>query len=731
MLIYACSYTYIHEISVKFWKLPSDFTKKETDMKSINDFYGELVFTKKVMEQKLSKNVYEKLVAAVDNLEPLDQSIAGEVAHAMKEWALENGTTHFTHWFQPQRGGTAQKHDSFIDYDDKGEIIERFSASQLVQSEPDASSFPSGGIRSTFEARGYTAWDPTSPAFLLEAGNTKTLVIPSVFLSWTGEVLDLKTPLLRSISALNEKVIELQKLLGNKNAKQLKVFAGIEQEYFLLSKEVAKSRPDITVTGRTLFGNKPAKGQQMEDHYFGNIQRNVLKFMEEVDHELYRRGIPVKTRHNEVAPNQFELAPLYQEANLAIDNNLQIMETLKKVAEKHNLIAVLHEKPFDGVNGSGKHFNWSIGDNTGANYFEPSKSPLKNITFLLAISAVLLGVKKFGGILRAATADAGNDHRLGANEAPPAIMSVYLGEFINDVLNSIEKTGTINEKEINEITLGVQNLPKVNKDYADRNRTSPVAFTGNKFEFRAMGASSNPAEAGTALNLLAVYGFDEIIKRITSKGGEVRQAALEVIKDIVKETKGVCFEKNGYSDEWHKEAAKRGLPNAKNTPEAMKLLTDPEVIKVFEDYKILSKRELESKIEIKLENYVKVKEIEFKYAIKMLNTLLLPAILKQIEALSIANEEVEKLGLKSSSFRKETETLIKLYDGIRNDSSKLEEFLKENEEHAGQLQKTAEKFANEGSDILRAVREKADTAEDLVADEYWPLASYQKLLNAF
>ena len=365
-------------------------------MESIHDFYGELVFGKKIMEQKLSKSIYKKLLSTIENNDPLDISIASEVAHAMKEWAIEKGATHFTHWFQPQRGGTAQKHDSFIDYGEKDEIIERFSASQLIQSEPDASSFPSGGMRSTFEARGYTAWDPTSPVFILEAGKTKTLVIPSVFLSWKGEVLDQKTPFLRSMNALNIEAMKLQKLLGNRNAKQIKVFAGIEQEYFLLSKALVESRPDIKICNRTLFGTKPAKGQQMEDHYFGNIEEKVLEFMGDVDRELYRRAIPAKTRHNEVAPNQFEIAPLYQEANLAIDNNLQIMEILKKVANRHNMIAILHEKPFKGVNGSGKHFNWSIGDNTGVNYFDPSKSPLKNITFLLTISAVLLGVKNFG-----------------------------------------------------------------------------------------------------------------------------------------------------------------------------------------------------------------------------------------------------------------------------------------------------------------------------------------------
>jgi glutamine synthetase len=699
-------------------------------MQSIHDYYGELVFTKKVMEQKLSKNIYKKLVAAIDNLEALDQTIASEVAHAMKEWALENNATHFTHWFQPQRGGTAQKHDSFINYGNGDEIIERFSASQLVQSEPDASSFPSGGIRSTFEARGYTAWDPTSPVFLLESGKTKTLVIPSVFLSWTGEVLDLKTPLLRSLTALNEKVINLQKLLGNKNAKQIKVFAGIEQEYFLLSKELVKSRPDITVTGRTLFGSQPAKGQQMEDHYFGNIRENILEFMEDVDRELYRKGIPVKTRHNEVAPNQFELAPLYQEANLAIDNNLQTMEILKRVADDHNMVAIVHEKPFAGVNGSGKHFNWSIGDNTGANYFEPSKSPLKNISFLLAITAVLVGVKKFGGILRASVADAGNDHRLGANEAPPAIMSVYLGEYVSDLLNSIEKATAISQKEVNEITLGVQNLPKVNKDYSDRNRTSPVAFTGNKFEFRALGSSANPSEVGTTLNLIAAYGFDEIYKRIEAKKNDddVKKKALEVVKEMIGETKDIRFEKNGYSQSWHIEAEKRGLPNAKNTPEALKLFLDKDVIKAFLDYHVLTERELKSKIEIKLENYIKTKEIEYKYAIKVVNTLILPAVLKQINILAKTSKNLNKLNTKSEIFTKDTDTLVKLYEDIRKYSLDLERFL---DEDRGDVDTVAEKFASKGVEILANLRQKVDTAEDLVADEFWSMTSYQKLLNAF
>jgi glutamine synthetase len=699
-------------------------------MSNVQSIYGELVFTKDVMEQKLSKQVYNKLIATLEKGEALDQSIASEVAHAMKEWALENGATHFTHWFQPQRGGTAQKHDSFVAYGENDEIIERFSAGQLIQSEPDASSFPSGGMRSTFEARGYTAWDPTSPVFLLEAEGTRTLVIPSVFLSWTGEVLDLKTPFIRSTNALNEAGIKLQKLLGNRLAKRIKVFAGPEQEYFLLSKELVESRPDIKVCGRTLFGSKPAKGQQMEDHYFGNIKDKVLNFMEDLDRELYRRGIPSKTRHNEVAPNQFEIAPLYQEANLAIDNNLQIMETIKRVADKHGLVAILHEKPFAGVNGSGKHYNWSMGDNTGANYLEPSKSPLKNISFLMTIGAILLGVKKFGGVLRASIADAGNDHRLGANEAPPAIMSVYLGEYLDELLNSIEDAGKINDKKVDEITLGVQNLPKVAKDYSDRNRTSPIAFTGNKFEFRAVGSSNNCSEAGTALNMLCAYGYDEIRKRIESKkGSDVRQKALEVVKEVLKETKEVRFEGNNYSAEWHKEAEKRGLPNAKNTPEALELLTKKDVATTFAKYGILSERELKSKIEIKLETYIKIKDIEYKFAVKIVNTLLLPAILDQINDLAGAVNGVASLSIKPAGLKEDLETLVALYDEIKNRKMKLEKFLAKVDGHGEDLFKVAHSYAKEGSDLLASLREKVDIAEDLVADYYWPMPSYQKLLT--
>ncbi len=696
-------------------------------MTGVIDIYGELIFNKKVMMRKLSKEIYTKLFAAIEAGDSLDESIAADVAHAMKDWAIENGATHFTHWFQPQRGGTAQKHDAFISYGDDGEIIERFSASQLIQSEPDASSFPSGGMRSTFEARGYTAWDPTSPAFLLESANTRTLVIPSVFLSWTGHVLDLKTPLLRSQKALNDAAMKLIRLLGNRLAKRIKVFVGPEQEYFLFSKDLVESRPDISICGRTLFGAPPAKGQQMEDHYFGSIKPKVLNFMEDLDRELYRRGIPAKTRHNEVSPNQFELAPLYSESNLAIDNNLQLMDIMNFVAEDHGMVACFHEKPLAGVNGSGKHLNWSIGDNTGANYLEPSKSPLKNITFLMTVGALLLGVDKFGGILRGSVACAGNDHRLGANEAPPAIMSIYLGEYLEALFNEIEGTDKITETKLAKINLGVQNLPRIAKDYSDRNRTSPIAFTGNKFEFRAVGSSHNCSEATTIMNLIAAYGFTEINNRLSKKKGDVKANAIDVLKDILKETKRVRFEGNNYSEDWHEEAHKRGLPDTRNTPAALEQFLKDDVKEAFKKFGILSKEELESKIEIKLEAYNNIKDIESKTAVNMANTLVVPALTAHIADVAGAASAVSSAGVKSDILMEEVKTLESLYANIKAGISEFNKVLQGIEDEPDFLKK-AYGYAEKGAEALAKLRVHVDTAEEIVADDLWPMAKYQDLL---
>ncbi len=698
-------------------------------MPKASDIFGELTFNKKAMREKLNQNVYEKLIATIESGMALDLSIAADVAHAMKEWALENGATHFTHWFQPQRGGTAEKHDAFINYSENNEIIERFLASQLIQSEPDASSFPSGGMRSTFEARGYTAWDPTSPAFLLEAQNTKTLVIPSVFLSWTGAVLDIKTPLLRSEKALNDAVIRLLRLLGNRSAKRIKVYLGPEQEYFLVNREFYNSRPDLQNCGRTIFGAPPAKGQQMEDHYFGAIKEKVLNFMEAFDNELYRRGIPAKTRHNEVAPNQFEIAPLYEIANLANDHNLQLMDILKRIARKFDLEALLHEKPFAGVNGSGKHVNWSIGDDNGANFLEPSKSPLKNISFLMTIGAILLGVNKFGGLLRASVADAGNDHRLGANEAPPAIMSVYLGEYLNSILDDIEGIGEkITNKQLAHINLGVQNLPRVAKDISDRNRTSPVAFTGNKFEFRACGSSQNIAEPVTILNLIVAYGYDEIYKRLKNKTGDIKAHAVMVLKNILKETKRVRFEGNNYALEWHKEAEQRGLPNVKATSGALELFLEKSAVELFKNYHVLSEREVESKIEIKLEAYIKVKDMEFKTGINMVNTMVLPALLRHITQIGEAAAAVSSAGVTSASLQQDVSLLENLFSKIKTCVGELEKILVECEK-TDDIHKQAHLYAEKGSEKLNALRAVVDRAEELVADDLWPLAKYQQILN--
>ncbi len=699
-------------------------------MSGINRIFGELTFNRSVMREKLNRAAYEKLQATVQNGTPLDESIADEVAHAMKEWAISNGATHFTHWFQPQRGGTAEKHDAFISYGENGELIERFSAKQLIQSEPDASSFPSGGIRSTFEARGYTAWDPTSPAFLQETGESRTLVVPSVFLSWTGDVLDLKTPFLRSMRALNDTNIRLQRILGNRLAKKTIVYTGPEQEYFVVSRKLFETRPDLRICGRTLFGAAPAKGQQMEDHYFGSIHRKMLKFMEDLDRELYRRGIPSKTRHNEVSPNQFELAPLFEEANLAIDHNLQIMDIMKLVAMRHDFVVLLHEKPFAGVNGSGKHVNWSIGDSTGANYLEPSASPLKNITFLLTLGAMMLGVDMYGGLLRASAADAGNDHRLGANEAPPAIMSIYLGDYLTQLVDEIAGMGKLNEQTMAHINMGVRNLPRVTRDYSDRNRTSPIAFTGNKFEFRAVGSSQNCSEAVTSLNLAVTYGFYTIEKRLAALRSprDIKERAITVLRDVFRETRRVRFEGNGYSGQWHAEAAKRGLPNARNTPEAVKVYLEKNVGELMDRTHVLTARELHAKVEVKLETYVKTKEIEYKTAVNMARTLILPALTRQITATAGAAGAVKAAGLTSKKLTDETKRFEKLFSEIHDRVEALENVIntasgkKNSHEHA-------EFLASDGEKALGELRSCVDRAEQAVAAELWPMAKYQELLT--
>lgn len=697
-------------------------------MRKMEKIFGELTFNKKVMREKLNRDVYDKLIATIESGDPLDQAIASDVAHAMKDWALQNGATHFTHWFQPQRGGTAEKHDAFIIYDENQELLERFSASKLIQSEPDASSFPSGGMRSTFEARGYTAWDPTSQAFLLESKKSKTLVIPSIYLSWTGEVLDLKTPFLRSQKVLNEAAIKMQKLLGNRFAKRVKVFLGLEQEYFLIPKDMYNKRLDLKNCGRTLFGAPPAKGQQMNDHYFGSINDRVLAFMEDLDRELYRRGIPSKTRHNEVAPNQFEIAPLYEEANLAIDHNLQMMEIIRRIADEHNLVALFHEKPFTGLNGSGKHMNWSMGDNTGLNYLEPSKSPLKNITFLMTVSAIMLGVARYGNLLRMAVADAGNDHRLGAHEAPPAIMSVYLGQYLDQLLNEIEGTGKLTEKVMAHINLDIQKLPRVAKDSSDRNRTAPIAFTGNKFEFRAVGSNQNCSEAAMIFNLIVANGFNEIYSRLKDRKGDIKHNSFQVLKEVIKETKFVRFEGNCYSKEWEREAQKRLLPNAKNTPQALEALTEKDSENLFTKHGIFSPKELSSKLEIKLDAFLNIKKIEYKTAVELSRTCFLPAVAQNVKQISDTALNLKTLGISNSPINEELNLYLELYEMIKIRTEKLRSSLLECE-NLEDLHMRSHQYVEMVEPDLNELRGAVDRAEKFMAEQSWPLPKYNDMLQ--
>ncbi len=696
-------------------------------MGKITSNYGELVFTKTAMKERLSASTYNQMMTTINDGEALNETIAEDIAKAIKDWALENGATHFTHWFQPQRSGTAEKHDAFIDYNGSGSVIEKFSASQLIQSEPDASSFPSGGIRSTFEARGYTAWDPTSPVFLRDAAEGKSLIIPSIYLSWTGEALDMKTPLNRSTKALSKYVIKLQRLLGNRQAKRIKVFSGMEQEFFLIPEDIASLRPDLLICGRTIFGSEPSKGQLMEDHYFGSIKSNIMDFMNDVDKELYRYGIPIKTKHNEVAPNQFELAPLYEEMNLAIDHNLQLMDILRRIGSEHGLLVLFHEKPFAGLNGSGKHMNWSIGDNTGANYLEPSRSPLKNISFLMTLGALLLGVHKYAGLLRAAISDAGNEHRLGSHEAPPAILSIYLGDYLHEILEHIEGVKTFTEKELNFINHGLEVMPKVVKDISDRNRTSPIAFTGNKFELRALGSSANGADAAKILNMLCAYGFKTIIERLESKKGDVKTNALKVLKEILIETKAIRFEGNNYGDEWKKDAKKRKLFLADTTPEALKYNLDKSCVQLFEDMGVLTKRELNSRVEIKLDAYTNTKTIELKVALDMVRKHVLPAIVSQLADLGDAHRACLQAKLTSPGLSNDIKALDALYGMIQTKEVYLKQFI-QSLDNVDTSYKKAYEIATKGMELLQSLRDDVDLAETRVGHEYWPFPSYDELL---
>jgi glutamine synthetase len=696
-------------------------------MGKTTDQYEVLVFNEKEIKKRVSPKVLKKYLDMTKNGAKLEEGIAKDISKAVKDWAVSNGATHFTHWFQPQRSGTAEKHDAFLNYDKNGSVIETFSANQLIQSEPDASSFPSGGIRSTFEARGYTAWDPTSPMFLRDEGDCKSLIIPSIYLSWTGEALDMKTPLHRSIASLNTHAIALQHRLGNKKAKRITVVSGMEQEYFLIPLQIAEHRPDLMICGRTLFGAEPVKGQCMDDHYFGSISPHAGEFMWALDKELYRYGIPAKTKHNEVAPNQFELAPLHENISLAIDHNLQTMDIMRRVAKEHGFLVLHHEKPFAKLNGSGKHMNWSLGDNTGVNYLEPSDSPMKNMSFLMTLGALLIGLHQYSGLLRAAISDAGNEHRMGSHEAPPAILSIYMGDYLEEILNSIEHAKKFTDKTLSTINHGLESLPNVMKDISDRNRTSPIAFTGNKFELRALGSSANGSDAAKVMNMLCAYGYKTLNERLKDKKGDITKEAMRLLRDVLKETKAIRFEGNNYSDEWKKEAVKRKLFVVDTTPEAIKYNLNKECMALYEDMGVLSKRELESRIDIRFEAYINTKLIEYRLATHMVKRKILPAIVVQMNDLGSAYSHGLTAKLNCVSIQNEFRLLEEQYAKIQTKLGYLEKMIAkiEKEEDA---YKSAYIAATKGTELLESLRENVDKAEDHVSDEIWPLPSYDQLL---
>src|SRR5437764_5633114 len=591
--------------------------------------FGSLVFNDAVQQARLTKAVYHALRRTITHGESLDPSAADAVAKAMKEWAVEHGATHYTHWFQPLTGITAEKHDSFLQPTGNGKAVLEFSGKELIKGEPDASSFPSGGMRSTFEARGYTAWDPTSPPWLLYSGGAVTLVIPTAFVSWTGEALDKKTPLLRSMEALSKQAVRIPRLFGS-TAESVGTACAPEQEYFLIDRYFYLSRPDLINAGRTLFGARPPKGQELEDQYFGAIPDRVMAFMSDVETELYKVGVPVKTRHNEVAPSQYEIAPVFENANVATDHQMMMMETLKRTAPKFGLACLLHEKPFAGVNGSGKHLNWSMSDDEGHNLLSPGANPHDNMQFLVFCVAVVRAVNKWQGLLRASIASAGNDHRLGANEAPPAILSIFLGDMLTDIFEQIEKGGAKSTKHGGELDTGVLVLPKLPRDAGDRNRTSPFAFTGNKFEFRAVSANQSIGYPNIALNVAITESLDYMateLESATKAGKTLEMAVAELLPKVIKENKRIIFNGNNYSEARKKEAGKPGLLNLKNTVDALPQLISKEVVGIFEKYKVLNERELHARYEIMLEQFNKTVNVEGQLMVLMANRYILPAAL--------------------------------------------------------------------------------------------------------
>jgi glutamine synthetase len=689
--------------------------------------FGSLVFNETAQEKRLPKTVFHALRRTVTRGEALDASVADAVAAALKDWAVEHGATHYTHWFQPLTGITAEKHDSFLAPTTAGKAVAEFSGKELVKGEPDASSFPSGGMRSTFEARGYTAWDPTSAPWLLYSGGAVTLVIPTAFVSWTGEALDKKTPLLRSMEALSKQAVRILKLFGS-TADRVVTTCGPEQEYFLIDRYFYLSRPDLINAGRTLFGAKPPKGQELEDQYFGAIPDRVMAFMSAVEAELYKVGVPVKTRHNEVAPSQYEIAPIFENANVATDHQMMVMETMRRMAPKFGLACLLHEKPFAGVNGSGKHLNWSMSDSEGNNLLSPGANPHDNMQFLVFCAAVLKAVDTWQGLLRASIASAGNDHRLGANEAPPAIISVFLGDMLTDIFEQIEKGGAKSTKHGGVLDTGVLVLPKLPRDAGDRNRTSPFAFTGNKFEFRAVSSNQSIAYPNIALNIAVTDALDQIATALEKSvaGGKTLQAAVaDLLPKIVKSHKRIVFNGNNYSKEWEKEAAKRGLLNLKNTVDALPQLITKETIALFERYKVLNSREVHARYEIMLETYNKTVNVEGQLMVLMANRYILPAALDYQKQVAQSVAAVKQAGGKSVEGKKTLDAVTKLTDTLKRQADALQHAL---DHEGGDAAKHAKHMRDKVVPAMAALRETGDALEGYVPHGSWPLATYREML---
>jgi glutamine synthetase len=683
-----------------------------------NDAFGANVFSVSVQRERLPGDVFEKLQSALEKGEAIDAATADAVASAMKDWALEKGATHFTHVFQPLTGSTAEKHDSFFEpAGGEGRALAGFSGKELIQGEPDASSFPTGGVRATFEARGYTAWDPTSPAFVLENPNGSLLCIPTAFASWTGEALDAKIPLLRSMDALSRSAIKALKLLGDDESKRVFTTVGPEQEYFLIDEQYFFERPDLISTGRTLFGAKPPKGQELDDHYFGTIPERVLAFMMESELEMRMLGIPVKTRHNEVAPGQYEIAPVFENSNVGSDHQQLAMRVLENVARRYGLVCLLHEKPFAGVNGSGKHNNWSMGTDTGSNLLDPGDTPADNVHFLFFCAAVIQAVNKHQGLLRASAANIGQDHRLGANEAPPAIISIFLGSELIKVFEAIATGSGDPHTPASFLDLGATVLPPLPKHGGDRNRTSPFAFTGNKFEFRALGSSMSLAFPNTVLNTIVAEAIDELADKVeakTSGGMDAAEAVIEVVKESYSANKQICFDGDNYSEEWHAEAEQRGLKNLRTTPDALLEVLADDSVAAFEKYSVLSKRELESRFEVWVEQYALRANIEAETTFSIAKTMLLPAALRHLALIGEAGV---------SSLEADARTLI---DELVSTLDALEKANAEPVDLEGLELAT---FArDEQLAKSAAVREAADKLEKVVADDLWPLPKYEEML---